>query len=521
MTYIVEQKIKGHIYLYEVTSFWDKNKKQPRQKRKYLGPKEKIYKKTPPPNKQRYQKKPADFTSKSYGDVFLFEYLSKELGLSAILEKVFDKDYKEILHLSYYMLSESSPSYLFPYWHEAHDISPVKKLNSQQLSALYDFIGRHERARLNCMKAWIQHVNPASGIYYDITSISSYSTNIPEVEWGYNRDKESLPQINLGITYCSERALPLSYSVRPGSITDVTTLENTIKWFDMFGLKEMFFILDRGFFSIANILKMRNKNRRFIQPLTLSLKKTKALIKKHSPHIRSAENAFKYKEAILYHLSDRVEFEGTQFDAHVFYNEKAAIDYKHALYSSLLEIDEQLGDLKPFSKEAAFKKYMGDNFPKKYIKYFKFDEAAQKIVRNVKTIEESLRSAGFFIFLVDGEAMTKERVLDMYRNRDAIEKVFDRMKNRMDGNRIRAHNQYTADGRLFIKFISLIIYSSLINVVKKDKQLSKYSINEIIAELKKLKINTFDKRHVFLSELSKKQKIIFKAFNIDPTTIIV
>ena len=46
MVYIIEQKIKNRIYLYEVESFWDKNKKQARQKRKYLGPKEKIYNKS-------------------------------------------------------------------------------------------------------------------------------------------------------------------------------------------------------------------------------------------------------------------------------------------------------------------------------------------------------------------------------------------------------------------------------------------------------------------------------------------
>ena len=39
MSYIVEQKIKGNIYLYRVESYWDKDKKQSRQKRTYLGPK--------------------------------------------------------------------------------------------------------------------------------------------------------------------------------------------------------------------------------------------------------------------------------------------------------------------------------------------------------------------------------------------------------------------------------------------------------------------------------------------------
>ena len=37
MSYIVKQKRGNSIYVYEATNYWDKEKNQPRQKRKYLG----------------------------------------------------------------------------------------------------------------------------------------------------------------------------------------------------------------------------------------------------------------------------------------------------------------------------------------------------------------------------------------------------------------------------------------------------------------------------------------------------
>ena len=74
--------------------------------------------------------------------------------------------------------------YLFPYWHEEHHIEGVKKLNSQDLSKLYEYVGRHERERLDFLKNWGQHIKPTSGIYYDITSVSSYSTKIEDVDGG-------------------------------------------------------------------------------------------------------------------------------------------------------------------------------------------------------------------------------------------------------------------------------------------------------------------------------------------------
>ena len=70
MAYTVRQKIKGRIYLYEVSSYWDKEKKQPRQKRKYLGPEKRIYKKkndnVQVTSENDIAIKPSSFVSKSY-----------------------------------------------------------------------------------------------------------------------------------------------------------------------------------------------------------------------------------------------------------------------------------------------------------------------------------------------------------------------------------------------------------------------------------------------------------------------
>ncbi len=227
--------------------------------------------------------KPSSFVSKSYGDTFLTRFIQKSLGLINILKEHFRDDYKEILALSSYGFQESLPSYLFPFWHEDHMLYDVKKMSSSTLSSLYERIGRNELGRLEFLKSWGNHVNPTSGIYYDITSISSYSTNNEDVEWGYNRDKECLPQINIGFTHCSKSSLPIHYNVHSGSIVDVSTLKNTIKRFSSFKLKNLFFILDRGFCSISNIKEMYQNKMSFIQPLSYSLKKAKDLVSTHFP----------------------------------------------------------------------------------------------------------------------------------------------------------------------------------------------------------------------------------------------
>ena len=512
MAYIVKQKINNHIYLYEVESIWDKNKKQARQKRKYLGPQKRIYKNFDVELKKAIKNKPSNFICKSYGDVFLIYYLLKELGLYALLKKEFDH-YKEIVALIAFMIAESSASYLFPYWHEEHYITDIKKQNSQTISEIYEYLGRNEKGRLNFLKNWGNFIQPKFGVYYDITSISSYSTNIESVEWGYNRDKEQLPQINIGIMNCRKTLLPISYNVHPGSIVDVSTLKNAIKTFDLFQLKNLFFILDRGFCSVSNILQMHKNKISFIQPLSFSLKKTKDLVSKHKSDICTSKNAFSYKEEILYHICDKIEFNKIKFNAHIFYNEKVAVDYKHYLYKAIIEIEQNIKKIKPFKNNKEAEKYIDNNIIGKHKKYFKVKN--RSIIKNLEEIENAIFRAGTIVMICYGKRIDKIKILDFYRNRDSVEKEINSLKNHIDTKRIRAHNQDTANGRLFVKFIALIIISKIINVIKKDKKLKKYSTNEIMSELKKLKMNSFDENHKFLTEFTKKQKLIFKSFKID------
>ena len=105
MSYIVEQKIKGNIYLYKVSSYWDKDKKQPRQKRIYIGPKNKE-------NKSNIKAKNSDLITKNFGNIFLLKFLTDRLGITEILQAVFPENYFKILALAYYEIMEASAFYL-------------------------------------------------------------------------------------------------------------------------------------------------------------------------------------------------------------------------------------------------------------------------------------------------------------------------------------------------------------------------------------------------------------------------
>ena len=138
----------------------------------------------------------------------------------------------------------------------------------------------------------------------------------------------------------------------------------------------------------------------------------------------------------------------------------------------------------------------------------------------MRTIKSAISTMGCFVLLTPDIDITKTDILNNYRQRDRVEKVFDIAKNELDGDRLRSHSQYNTEGRLLLKFIALILYMELTKVMRDNKLFEKYSTKQLLAELKKLKVINIEKNELFLSELSKKQKDIFNAFGISENELI-
>ena len=148
-----------------------------------------------PKSKTKATKNGSKLLNKSYGDVFLLSHISSELGLNNLLEDVFSSFHNEILSLSYYEIVQNRPYYLFPYWQEEHYLPNTNTLDSQYISKMLRYIGENGQAHYDFIEKWIKYVKSRETIYFDITSIYSYSSKISLIEWEYNRDKEALVDI--------------------------------------------------------------------------------------------------------------------------------------------------------------------------------------------------------------------------------------------------------------------------------------------------------------------------------------
>ncbi|BBM35327.1 hypothetical protein JCM16774_1978 [Pseudoleptotrichia goodfellowii] len=107
----------------------------------------------------------------------------------------------------------------------------------------------NESGKNNFFKLQAEQLKEDEYWAYDTTSISSYSKAINQMRYGYNKENDTLAQINLAILYGEKSRLPFYYRVLPGNIVDVSTVRRLIKDVQYIGVKKPKLVMDRGFYS--------------------------------------------------------------------------------------------------------------------------------------------------------------------------------------------------------------------------------------------------------------------------------
>jgi len=80
--------------------------------------------------------------------------------------------------------------------------------------------------------------------------------------------------------------------------------------------------------------------------------------------------------------------------------------------------------------------------------------------------------------------------------------------------RLRVHSDDAMRGRMFVAFLSLILYSWIDKKMREKNLYASYTQDEMFRELKRIKVIELSEERTLLTELSKKQKDILKALGI-------
>jgi len=157
---------------------------------------------------------------------------------------------------------------------------------------------------------------------------------------------------------------------------------------------------------------------------------------------------------------------------------------------------------------------------KQYAKYF---DVKTTPVRGVKftakeeTIVEAKKNYGRFVFL-SNDVKDPIEALEIYRNKDLVEKAFGNLKERLNFSRPAVSSDQSLDGKLFVEFIALI-YLSYIKKMMQDKNLfKKYTMQELLDEFDIIECFEQPGRELRVGEVTKRQIELYEEMEIEPPT---
>jgi len=509
MSYRYEQTIRGHVYVYEIESFWDPEKKQPRQRRKYLGKKDPETGEIRSPFRGITPRAVRDF-----GHLHLVTQIVERLGLGPLVRDVWPEKAAEILSLAVFQVLEARPLYLARLWAESAEVDPTLDLSSQRISRLMEELGREEDRRLRFLGSWIEKQGDLRGIFFDITSLSSYSKLIEEIEWGYNRDSDNLPQVNLGMIVGQPSELPLAYRVYPGSIADVTTLKNILRLMEEWGVRDVTVVLDRGFYSAANLQEMADDHLHFIIPLSFATKIASGLLAANLRELQSPLSAFYSKGRPMFYVRQTIAIGETEVEAHLYHDERRKADEMDHLMRRLVEIESQV-ERKEFWNVAAVEGHLESVFRGSRSLYeIEGQRPRFRLSRRPKAISRLMNRMGKTILLTNDKTIGRDDILMFYRRKDVVEKMFDVIKNELENGKLRVSSREAMEGRLFLTYLSLIIHSALSRIMKEQDLFKSFTMAEVFADLKKLRIVTLTSGRTMLTEITKRQRMLFQKFDV-------
>jgi Transposase DDE domain len=293
MATIVYQTNKrtGVTYAYESIAYWDKEKKQSRAKRKCIGKVDpqtqqiiSTHKRQLPQVAQDIKPGPVPIirTKRSfYGATYLFDRIGEDTGVNEDLKTCFPDSYRQILSLAYYLILEDrNPLCRFNRWAAIHWHPHGDTISSQRSSELFASLSDEAMQRFFRLQA--KRRVDKEYLAYDSTSVSSYSKSLRQVRYGKNKDHEHLAQINLSLLFGQQSRLPFYYRKLAGNIPDVKTLRKLLADIETLGYEKIKVVLDRGFFSAANINDLYRHHIKFLIASKLSLK----LVQTHLDTVR-------------------------------------------------------------------------------------------------------------------------------------------------------------------------------------------------------------------------------------------
>ena len=519
-------KRSGITYVYESHSYWDKEKKQVRANRRLIGRRDMETNEIKPTDgrgRRRKENKEPGISSvkmsrRFYGATYLLDEIGTKLRIEDNLKSCFPSIYKQMLSLAYYMvLEENSSLYRFEKWGSIHRHPYGIDIASQRVSDIFSAITEDSKNRFH--QSFAKCHKEKENWFYDTTSISSYSDTLKQVRYGKNRDDDKLPQINLALVYGGNSQLPFYYKKLSGNISDVITLNGLLADFTALGFSNVKIVMDRGFYSEGNINALLKNHIKFL----IAPKSSLSFVRKEFDKGYDEFTSFEYynEQYELYSTTVMLDWQyncerpykkdtltsSRRVYLHMYYNLDKATEDKKSFDRRLMEMRRELlsGKRKQEHESA-------------YQKYFIVKETPVRGIQvtvNEEAVRKAKRYYGYFA-LLSNEKMDSISAIELYRNKDLVEKAFYNIKERLNLRRTLVSSEQSLDGKLFVSYIGLIYLSYIKKHMQQSGLFEHYTMQSLLDTLDVIECFEYPGHSLRVGEITEKQKQIYIKLGIKP-----
>jgi len=453
-----------------------------------------------------------DGQTKAFGFGLAAFYAAREYGITEILKSITEDNASVILTCASYMARGHG------------SFTGIEHFCQQQMSFCTETLQPHNcgmllsrldsKVQTAFFKQWIKRFGKERKICYDVTSLSTYSRKLKKAAYGYNRDKEKLKQVNIGLFADYETNLPLFLTHYNGNINDFTNFPNAMLKARAVGIDSTFKLVMDGIFSESKTVdfsQMQGVHILVGTPIDYCPGVREEFLK-----WRMAADSI--KDDILNNRPDDMSMKSVPFTIGgtagrllMYYFDNEQKDEESSVRTVIKELKAELDRKRRMSSKQA----------SSYRPYFKvkLEDAKQRTSAftyeaDIQSIKEEIRLCGCMgLFSTDKET-DQEKELATYREKDIVEKMFDTLKNDICHERAHMRRDAAMRAKLFLCFLALIIRRVLRNKLADWIREERLSLDAAFEMLEDIEIEKDGEFWFVSNALTKQQKAIVNALGL-------
>lgn len=285
-----------------------------------------------------------------------------------------------------------------------------------------------------------------------------------------------------------------------------------------YGYRNLGFILDRGYFSRKNLSYMEQNGYSFLIMVKGMKEFISSVIMENHGSFENSRVKYIDRYDVYGTTVKRFLYEGDQKkrNIHIYFSDGKAYSEKQEIKQKIRRLKEYLNkcvgkECAPFGPEIL--RYF-------YLHYEKDGKTLKLAEENTSAVEKELSLAGYFA-IVSSDNMTAREAIELYKSRDASEKLFRSDKSYLGNKSMRVHGENALFSKVFIQFIALILRSRIYTALKEkcEKMLKRPNYMTVPAALKELEkivmIRQLDGIYRLDHAVTATQKTILDAFGLN------